>query len=105
MKIFIFTGCILLMLAGCNSNLQKIHAEPTNFPEGKEIFISKCGGCHRFYNREHLSNNSWDSILVIMQQKAKLTHEQKNKILLFLKEDTTKIIRNTSNVNVDTLND
>lgn len=76
-----------MLLIGCNSNLARIESEPTNYPEGKLIFLSKCGGCHGFYERDHLSASGWDSILVPMQQKAKLTDEQKFKVLQYLKED------------------
>lgn len=95
MKILLFIVFVILVIIGCNSNLARIEAEPTNYPEGKLIFLNKCSGCHRLYERDHLSAAGWDSIMVPMQKNAKLNDEQKNKVLQYLKENKQITKRNS----------
>jgi len=58
----------------------------TTYPEGRELYISKCGGCHRLHKRNEFTAAKWDSILVSMQKKSKTSNEQIKRIFNFLVE-------------------
>jgi hypothetical protein len=60
--------------------------EPTNFPEGRRLFISKCNGCHKFHNPSEFTIAQWDSILIPMKLKAKLSEDQKDSIFGWISE-------------------
>lgn len=49
--------------------------------------MSKCAGCHRLYLPHEFTPAKWDSILVVMRPKAKITLEEEKEILKYLKED------------------
>lgn len=75
---------ICVILAGCSKHT--IQTTNTKFPLGQKLYFSKCSGCHRTFDRLEYSPEKWDSILVTMRSKAKITIEQEKEILLFLKE-------------------
>ncbi len=75
---------IFFLIAGCSKHT--IQTSNTKFPAGQKLYLSKCGGCHRTYDRLEYSPEEWDSILVTMRSKAKITDEQEKEILFFLKE-------------------
>ena len=68
-----------------NSNVE------TKYPGGLDLYLSKCGGCHRLHERNEFTGQKWDKILTRMQKKSKISDEQTEKILKFLTEvDTIK---------------
>jgi mono/diheme cytochrome c family protein len=75
---------LMLLVVGCTK--QNIKISNTKFPEGQKLYFSKCGGCHRLYDRLEFSPERWDSIVYTMRPKAKTTMEQEVEILHFLKE-------------------
>lgn len=74
----------LLLIAGCGT--QSIHREATQFPVGKKLYISKCGGCHKLYERLEFTPAHWDTIVISMRNKAKISSDEEIEILSFLKE-------------------
>ena len=58
----------------------------TKYPEGLELYVSKCSGCHQLHKRNEFTAAKWDSILVPMQKKSKTSDEQIEKISNFLAE-------------------
>lgn len=83
MKIFLLS-LFLTFFVGCYK--QTIHSVNTKFPEGRKLYLSKCGGCHRIYDRNEYEPAQWDTIVVSMRTKAKTTVDQEREMLLFLKE-------------------
>lgn len=81
---YLFLLTILVLLVGCSKHT--IQTSNTKFPSGQKLYLSKCSGCHRIFDRLEYSPEKWDSILVTMRSKAKTTSEQEQEILLFLKE-------------------
>ncbi|MCR4418354.1 MAG: hypothetical protein WHV63_00105 [Ignavibacteria bacterium] len=84
MKLTLTIISVILIFAGCTKH--SIHNEETQFIEGKKLYISKCGGCHKLYVRNEFTPAQWDTIVVSMRNKAKITADQENEILKFLKE-------------------
>jgi hypothetical protein len=98
---------ILLMLSGflcfiaaCGAGYVVNMNERTDFPEGRELFVSKCNACHQLYNPNQHTKVEWDSILVPMKKKAKISVEQKNEIynwILEIKENYERsMVKNQS---------
>lgn len=83
MKYFVL---LLLLIAFIGCSKQTVQSINTKFPYGQKLYFSKCGGCHRLYDRNEFSFEQWDTIMVSMKVKAKITAEQEKEILLFLKE-------------------
>lgn len=83
MKYFIYVLSLLLMF-GCTK--QSVNFSETKFPIGQKLYISKCGGCHRLYDKLEYSPAKWDTILTVMRSKAKIKSDEEKEILLFLKE-------------------
>lgn len=71
---------VLCLIAACSRSYIINMNEKTKFPEGRELFASKCGGCHKLYSPDQFTAAEWDSLMSIMKNKAKLREEQKNKI-------------------------
>ncbi len=74
----------MLLMIGCNKST--VQTSNTKFPTGQKLYISKCGGCHRLYDRLEYSSEKWDTIVTTMRSKAKTTSDEEKEILLFLKE-------------------
>lgn len=82
----LMTATVLMtVIIGCGRSFVK--KEFTKFPEGEKLYMSKCAGCHRFYLPHEFTPAKWDSILVVMRPKAKITLEEEKEILNYLKEE------------------
>ena len=80
---------VLMMAAliiGCSGSTNNTNSNPTKFPEGKDLYISKCTACHRAYERELYTADQWRKILDEMGAKAKLSNYEKEKMLEYLSE-------------------
>ncbi|MFN4111790.1 MAG: hypothetical protein ACK4G1_05900 [Ignavibacteria bacterium] len=77
---------LLLLIAFTGCSKQTFQPINTKFPHGQKLYFSKCGGCHRLYDRTEFKPEQWDTIMISMKAKAKTTTEQEKEILLFLKE-------------------
>lgn len=58
----------------------------TDYPEGRELYISKCGGCHQLFNPGAYTKDEWNKNMVVMQKKSKIDDDQKNEILNWILE-------------------
>ena len=70
----------LLLFETCSQGYIVNMNSVTCCPEGRDLFVSKCGACHRLYDPANFTAAEWDSVLVPMQAKAKLNSEQRDKI-------------------------
>lgn len=68
---------ILLFLIGCSANI-------IYHSKGEELYNSKCGGCHRIYNKAEFNPEQWKTEVEEMSKKAKLTNDESKLILDFL---------------------
>lgn len=84
MRYFIFI--VFLFCFGCQSAKNSFIDESvdTKFKEGREIYLSKCGGCHQLYDPSQYSLGKLDSIYFPMSEKAKLLPQEKEKVYSFL---------------------
>ena len=85
MKKIIFLSLLLGFLGACSGSFIEDNT-PTKFPKARELYRSKCGGCHMLHNRHQFSAAKWDSILIPMQKKAKISNDQVEMILNYLEE-------------------
>ena len=77
---------ITLYIAGCSQGYLVNMNAPTSHAEGRELFVSKCNACHQLYSPARLTAAEWDSVLVPMQNKAKLNSEQREAIYSWIME-------------------
>ncbi len=73
--------------SGSSSGLSnEIDNQLTKFPEGRELYLSKCTSCHKPFQREMFTAEKWKDALEEMTVKAKLNDEEKTLILNYLSE-------------------
>lgn len=84
--ILLMLSCLLCFIAACGAGYVVNMNEQTDFPEGRELFVSKCNSCHQLYSPNQHTKIEWDSILVTMKNKAKISNEQKNEIYNWILE-------------------
>ena len=77
---------VIAVIVSCSSGYIINMDEATNIPEGRKLYSSKCNGCHNYYNPSQFTLAQWDSIMIPMQNKAKLSEEQKASILDWISE-------------------
>ncbi|HVO72542.1 MAG TPA: hypothetical protein VMT35_00850 [Ignavibacteriaceae bacterium] len=83
---FLILIFFLCLIAACSQSYIVNMGQKTNYPEGRELFVSKCGGCHQLYNPNQFTPAVWDSMLYLMKKKAKISDEQKNEIYSWIIE-------------------
>jgi len=52
--------------------------------DGRNLYINKCSSCHNLFLPEKYSIANWDTILPLMQKKAKINDNEINKIKKYL---------------------
>lgn len=82
----------LLLFETCSQGYIVNMNSVTCCPEGRELFVSKCGACHRLYDPSRFTAAVWDSVLIPMQGKAKINSDQKNKIYNWIIEIKTNSV-------------
>lgn len=83
---------LILIVFSCSQGYIINKNEKTKFPEGRDLFASKCNGCHKLPFPQQFNSSQWDSILVPMKVKAKLTDEQCLMIFDWLTENRSDTI-------------
>ena len=76
---------LITVLASCSSSKKAVAEtneakQVTLTPElaqGKELFDTKCGKCHKLPNTANFSAEEWEPIMLRMQKKAKITDEER----------------------------
>ena len=86
MKNFISAFIFIVTVISCGTGYLVNLDEPTDFPEGRNLYVSKCSGCHKYYYPTDFTIVKWDSILVSMKEKAKISVEERNSILGWISE-------------------
>ncbi len=71
---------MVLFTASCSQGYIVNMKQNTAYPEGRNLFVSKCNACHQLYSPDRLTESAWDSVLIPMQEKAKINSEQRNAI-------------------------
>ena len=77
---------IIFSLLACSGSNSSNPNKTTNFPEGKDLYVSKCTACHKAYEPQLHTKDEWQKILDEMGSKAKLTAKEKETILNYLSE-------------------
>lgn len=75
---------ILTLFIGACSNPSFKH--DTKFPEGQNLYFSKCGGCHKICNRDNYTPLQWEKIMKDMAVRSKLNKNDFELILKYLQE-------------------
>jgi hypothetical protein len=52
--------------------------------EGKALFVNNCGKCHNLYDAKDFNAEQWKPIMLRMQQEAKISDEEREKIYAYL---------------------
>ena len=99
MKVIIIILCVVIIfILSCSQGYIVNMNGKTLYPEGRDLFVSKCNACHQLYNPNMLTKAEWDSILVSMKKKSKISELQKNEIykwILEVKDNNLLLQRNT----------
>lgn len=62
----------------------KPDANLSQLKEGHDIYMSRCGNCHKLYAPTKFNGEEWPGILDKMQPKAKITDAQKEAVFAYL---------------------
>lgn len=87
----------LAMLAACATALARPTAEDaaraarawpdatlSQLEHGRDVFVARCGSCHRLYLPSDEPASSWPGVLDAMAPRAKLTPEEREAIERYL---------------------
>lgn len=85
-SILILIFSVVIIVFSCSQGYIINRNEVTKYPQGRDLFASKCSGCHKLPYPSKFKVSQWDSILVPMKIKAKLTDGEQLMILNWLKE-------------------
>lgn len=88
---------LFLLILSCSQGYIINRDEKTEFPWGRELFAAKCSGCHKLPYPIQFTNSEWDSILIPMQMKAKITDQERLQISKWLTERRINEISNRNN--------
>jgi hypothetical protein len=99
-----FLGFYLIVIitfsfVACSSTTRGDSNSTTKFPEGRNLYVSKCTACHKAYERELHTTDEWQKILDEMGSKAKLTDKEKQMILNYLSEKDTPLLFHSNKKN------
>lgn len=86
MKIILVILFLIALVDACNQGYFINTELETQFPEGRELFISKCNSCHQLYDPDKYDSTGWNSILVTMKVKAKINEDQSTEIYNWILE-------------------
>lgn len=94
MKKVILFG-LILVLVSCSSQLYiPIEAAATTSLEdlktGRELYVTKCSGCHQLHLPNQYNFNEWRANLNQMQTKAKINDPEEQLIYQYLINDPRK---------------
>jgi mono/diheme cytochrome c family protein len=76
----ISVGCSSQLYMPASSNA----AQQQDLLAGRKLYVSKCGGCHNLHLPGEFSASAWEKNISEMQEKAKISDEQKKLILNYL---------------------
>ncbi|MFZ4707113.1 MAG: c-type cytochrome [Bacteroidales bacterium] len=80
-----FVSCTTKLYIPSEANVNKREtASLIELQQGKEIFSSKCGRCHKLPKPENRQPQEWTKILEKMAPKAKLTADQKALVFKYI---------------------
>jgi hypothetical protein len=83
---FFLIGIITFSFVACSSSTNNNSNTTTQFPEGRNLYVSKITACHKAFDRELHTTDEWEKILKEMGGKAKLTDNEMQMILNYLTE-------------------
>lgn len=66
-----------------NTSLEKLR-------QGRELYMTKCGGCHNLYLPSSYNSNAWESLLNEMQKRTRIDDSQKKQIAKYLETNCKK---------------
>lgn len=93
--------CLLALAAGCATALVRPTADDAaravrmwpdanlaQLERGRELFVARCGSCHRLYLPSDESASSWPRVLDVMAPRATLAPEEREAVERFLITET-----------------
>jgi hypothetical protein len=91
---FVWLGGSLLSLVGCMANVplpteEMAGGDRARLDElrgGRELYLSKCSGCHALFDADRFTAGRWTTEVqeMIRLKKVKLTDAEKDRLLLYL---------------------
>jgi hypothetical protein len=57
---------------------------PENFERGRNLYLAKCSGCHALVLPQERSADQWPAIVNQMEPLAKISDEERDRILRFI---------------------
>lgn len=75
-------GCTTVKQATITVAPQKVLSSDQN--HGKELYENRCGKCHKLFTPSDYTVTKWPGILNRMQNKAKITDDQKAQVFAYL---------------------
>ena len=82
----VVTIILLITFFACSQGYIVNMNANTNYPDGRDLYISKCGGCHQLFDPNSYTKADWNKIMVAMQEKSKIDDQQKDEILNWIIE-------------------
>src|SRR2546423_1778510 len=81
MRIRFLIFSLVIVSAGCRSPSAPPEVPPSSGNEqGRKLYITKCARCHKLYDPRNYSDQEWQTWMVKMARKSKLSPDQQEEI-------------------------
>jgi len=78
-------ACTTQLYTPGESNVNKVEtATLAELKQGHDLYLNKCGKCHKLHNPKSRSAAEWKKVLVYMAPKAKLNNDQSSLVYRYL---------------------
>lgn len=90
-KKIVVTAFAVVALIACTKSLYEPNARNTaknadivQLQQGRELYLNKCGKCHELFSPNKYNKTNWTKWVDRMAPKAKLTADEKAKVLAYV---------------------
>lgn len=91
MKIKLLTAFVFVVFYACSPKISQTEVPKTKeailsteLVQGKVLYENNCANCHNLFNPKSFSAEQWRPIMLKMQQEAKISDEEREKIYAYL---------------------
>lgn len=87
LAIFLF-GCAVSLYVPTENDAKKYNTSLASLNKGRELYVNKCGRCHKAFATTNYTEVQWLPQINKMQKRAKVTDEEKELIYSYLKTNS-----------------
>jgi hypothetical protein len=78
-------GCAVSLYIPTENDAKKYNSSLESLNKGRELYVKKCGRCHKPFSTTKFTEQQWLPQVNRMQKRAKVTNEEKELIFSYIK--------------------